>query len=91
MVDISLVLLIGLFGVACKVFGWNRLVLIVAFSRSDLLENSIRQSMLMSGGDLAIFLRGPISGTLVALTVGVLLVATLLSFNRQRPKTTGIA
>lgn len=72
-------LVIGTFGFACKVFGWNRLLLLLGFAYGPLLEANIRRAMLLSQGDLAIFLRWPISGTLLLLSGTILAVAALSS------------
>ena len=85
--DIGVVLLFGAFGLACKLFGWNRVVLLLAFVYSGLLEESIRQSMLLSQGDPAIFLASPISGSLSLLAIGTLVLATLLSARRALSRT----
>jgi TctA family transporter len=80
--DVGLLLLFGAFGLACKLLGWNRLVLLLAFVYSDLLEQSIRQSMLLSNGDPTILWGRPISATLLLLAGGVVVVAALLSARR---------
>ena len=80
--DVGLLLLFGGFGLACKLLGWNRLVLLLAFAYSDLLEQGIRQTVLMSNGDFTFFLRGQISGALLVLASGIVVVAALLSARR---------
>jgi putative tricarboxylic transport membrane protein len=82
------ILMFGVLGVACKVFGWNRLVLYLAFSGGNLLEENIGRAMLLSNGDPAVFLRWPISGVLLLLTGAILAAAALLSVKRalQQPR-----
>ena len=80
--DIGLLLPFGAFGLASKLFGWNRFVLFVAFVYSTLLEESIRQSMLLSNGDPGVFLAHPISTTLLLLAGCTLALAALLSARR---------
>jgi putative tricarboxylic transport membrane protein len=48
--------------------------MIMAFILAPLIENSLRQSLLMSGGDLSIFVARPISGTLMALFFVTLII-----------------
>jgi TctA family transporter len=43
--DVGLVATLGIFGVVCKLLGWNRLVLVVGCFYSDALEQTIRQTM----------------------------------------------
>ncbi len=80
--DVGLLFLFGAFGLACKLLGWNRLVLLLAFVYSDLLEQSIRQAMLMSNGDPTILWARPFSATLLLLASGLVVVAALLSARR---------
>lgn len=67
------------FGVACKLYGCNRLVLLLAFTYGNLLEESIRRSMLISRGDPAVFLERPFSGALLLLAFGVFAVTVALT------------
>lgn len=82
--DIGVVLGLGLFGIACKLFGWNRLVLIMACVYSGVLEQTIRQSMLMSQGDLDIFFQRPISRALSIAAIGVVVLTIALTARRMR-------
>ena len=90
--DVGLLLAFGAFGLAGKLLAWNRFVLLLAFGYSDLLEQGIRQSMLMSNGDPGIFLARPISATLLLLAGGTLALAALLSARRalSRPNERGV-
>jgi TctA family transporter len=74
--DIGLVLLLGAFGVACKLLGWNRLVLLVGLACSAFLEQYLRQALLISRGHFGVFFERPISATLVS-AAGAILVALL--------------
>jgi TctA family transporter len=84
--DIGLILLFGAFGVASKLLGWNRLVLLVALVCGGVLEQGIRQSMVLSNGDPTIFVMRPISGTLFLLAGGIVVLAALLSARRARSR-----
>lgn len=52
--------------------------LILGFILGPLLESNMRRSLLMSGGDLSIFMTRPISGTFLVLTACILIVVTYL-------------
>jgi putative tricarboxylic transport membrane protein len=80
--DVGLALVFGLFGIAGKIYGWNRLVLLIGFLYSPLLEQSLRQSMLISNGSPEIFFRWPISASVWLLTCAALLLAVVLSAKR---------
>jgi TctA family transporter len=76
----------AVFGIACQLLGWNRLVLLMALGLGPLLEENIRRALLLSNGDLSTFLRWPISGTLSLLAAAVLTVAVVLSACRALPR-----
>lgn len=80
--DIGVLAVFGAFGVACKMLGWNRLVLLLSLAAGAVLEESMRRTMLIANGDPAVFLRSPISGTFLAMACGVLILAALLPAKR---------
>jgi TctA family transporter len=80
--DVGALIVFGLFGVACKIFGWNRLVLILAFTYGRLLEEKLRQALLISKGDFAAIMARPITGALLALAVAVLALVAAVSVGR---------
>jgi TctA family transporter len=56
--DVALLFAFGVFGIAAKGFGWNRAALVFAFYYGAQLEQSLRQSLVISGGSpLALFER----------------------------------
>src|SRR5262249_29635810 len=76
----------AVFGIACQLLGWNRLVLLVALVLGPLLEENIRRALLLSNGAPSTFLRWPISGTLSLLAAAILTVAVVLSAWRALPR-----
>jgi TctA family transporter len=82
--EIGEIAVLGAFGVACKLLGWNRFVLVLAFAYGTQLEQSIRQALLVAQGDAMIFLRGPIGVTLAVLACGVLAAGAFVSLRRVR-------
>ena len=87
--DVGGMLVFGALGIACKIFVWNRLVLLLAAQVGALLEQNIRHTLLLSDGELAIFLQRPISAALLLLTVAVLAAAALLSGRRALAAASG--
>jgi TctA family transporter len=84
--DVGIAALFGAFGIACRMLGWNRLVLCLALLLGTVLEENIRRSLLLSQGDLGIFLR-PISAALLLLAAAALGTAFGLSVRRRlRPE-----
>jgi putative tricarboxylic transport membrane protein len=74
MFDVTLVVVFGIIGYLMKKFGFEPGPLVLAFVLGELLESSMRRSMLMFGGDAAGFFGRPISATLLVVFV---LVAVL--------------
>jgi TctA family transporter len=76
-------------GMACQMFDWNRLVLLIALILGPLLEENIRQTHLLAQGDFGIYWARPISATVLALAVAIVMVAIMLSawlsLSRRRP------
>jgi TctA family transporter len=60
------------------VLGFNPLVIAVAYAFSGQIENPIRQALLLSQGDPAIFVRSGVGAGLVAASAAVLVISALL-------------
>src|SRR5688572_4787703 len=75
--DILLMLGFGVFGWLAEKYGYSLAPLVLAFVLGPLMEQSLRQSLIISQGDFAIFVSRPISATLLA--IGVLFVALPLA------------
>jgi TctA family transporter len=85
--DVYLVLALAAFGIACKVLDWSRLVLVLACALEPLLEENIRRALLLSRGSIDIFVRWPLSATMLLLAGVTLIAAALLATShafRQR-------
>jgi hypothetical protein len=67
------------FGIACQIFDWNRLVLLIALALGPLLEENIMRTLVIARGDLTIYFNRPIVGTVLLLGIVILLVAAVLS------------
>jgi Tripartite tricarboxylate transporter TctA family len=71
--DVGLVLAFGVFGIACKLFGWNRYILYAAFNAGPHIEEHFRRALILAKGDPTVFLQRPISAALLALVCLLLL------------------
>lgn len=71
--DVGVMMLFGVLGYLMKKFDYEAAPLILAFVLGPMLENSMRQSLKLSGGDFGIFFSRPISVTLLGLAGLVLL------------------
>jgi TctA family transporter len=81
--DVYALLAFAVFGIACKIFDWSRLVLLLAFALEPLLEENIRRALLISRGSIDIFVRSPISTTMLVLA-GVTLMAAAHAVRTRR-------
>jgi TctA family transporter len=81
--DIGVLVAFAVFGIACKLLGWNRPVLLLAMAYGPELAMHFRSSILISNGSPAIFARWPLSTILLLLTCAVLVALVLLSLRRN--------
>jgi putative tricarboxylic transport membrane protein len=81
--DLFLMVLFGALGYLMRKFGFECAPLILAFVLGPMLEQALRQSLLMSEGSFTIFITRPISG----ITLGVaflLLLSNVLPYMKKR-------
>ena len=83
--EVIIMILFGIVGFLMKKFAYEGAPLILAFVLSPLLENALRQSLIMSGGDFSIFFIRPISLFLIVAAIS-LLVFPVFPGLRRRPK-----
>jgi putative tricarboxylic transport membrane protein len=83
--DVYLMVLFGLVGYVMQKLGWEPAPLALAYVLGPILENALRQSLMLSGGSVAIFVTRPIAGTSLALVVALLLLQ-IHSHRRARAK-----
>jgi len=83
--EVVIMILFGVVGYLMKKFAYEGAPLILAFVLSPLLENALRQSLIMSGGDFTVFFTRPISLFLFLAAVSLLVLPILPGLGR-RPK-----
>ena len=83
--EIMIMIIFGIVGYLMKRFEYEGAPLILAFVLSPMMENAVRQSLLMSHGSFDIFVTRPISVVLLAVSV-LLLTSPLIPGLRKRPK-----
>ena len=79
--DVLVMIVFGVLGYLLKKFRYQAAPLIMGFVLGDLLEKSLRQSLLMSSGDPSIFVTRPIS--LSCLVIAVLLVLSPILLRKR--------
>lgn len=80
--DVGLALAFGVFGYILKKFKFDITPLILAFILGPIIESELRRTLVVSGGDLSIFITRPISLTLIVLLVVALLILFSVRFIR---------
>jgi TctA family transporter len=81
--EIYLTALFGLFGFICMKLGFPPAPLLLGYVLGPMMEENLRRSMLMSGGDASVFVTRPISLAFIVATV-LILVVMILPAARQR-------
>src|SRR5258708_2712318 len=76
-VDVWIMLLIGIIGYGLRKFGFDPAPLVLGLVIAPTFEMSLRQSLIMSHGNWAIFLQRPISLTLLVVCAALLALAAL--------------
>jgi putative tricarboxylic transport membrane protein len=84
MFDVALLVGFGLLGYVMVKLKYPTPPLILGFVLGDAMERALRQSLVMSQGDLSVLVHGWISATLLACTVLILLLPLVRRFNRTR-------
>ena len=71
--DVAIVLIAGLAGFGLLRLGFEPAPLLLGFVLGPLMEENFRRTLLLSRGDMAVFVQRPISGTITALCAALLL------------------
>jgi putative tricarboxylic transport membrane protein len=74
----------GLFGYALYKFGLEPAPLLLGFVLGRLMEEKLRQALVISRGSFMTFVERPLSGTLLVITLLLLVIAVLPSISRSR-------
>jgi len=85
-IDVALMLIFGVAGYLMRKFEYEPAPLVLAYVLAPMLENALRQSLILSSGSFGIFMGRPISaGCLIA--AAVLLLSSLLPMIRKKRET----
>jgi putative tricarboxylic transport membrane protein len=83
-VDVWIMLIMGVVGYGLKKFGFDPAPLVLGLVIAPILEMSLRQSLIMSNGNYLIFLQRPIALVLLAVSLGLLMMAIISFLLRRR-------
>ena len=84
--DLWLLTLFGLLGYLMRKLDYPAAPLILGLVLGDAMERALRQSLMMTQGDLSILVSRPLSATMLALTALVLIVPLFRRVNAWRMK-----
>jgi putative tricarboxylic transport membrane protein len=82
--DVLLMIFFGVVGYLLKKFEYDAAPLILALVLGPMMENSLRQSLLVSQGSFLIFVTHPISATLLGITVLLLILPLFPRFSARK-------
>ncbi|MFC1665775.1 tripartite tricarboxylate transporter permease, partial [Pseudomonadota bacterium] len=82
--DIILVLIFGIAGYVMKVLDFPIAPLLLGFILGPLMEENLRRAMLLSRGDLSVFVTRPISLAFLAVSLAFLAYATWASYQKRK-------
>ncbi|SFZ86576.1 TctA family transporter [Devosia enhydra] len=82
--DVYGIVFFGLLGYVLIRLGCEPAPLLLGFVLGPLLEEHFRRAMIISRGDFSVFVTRPISAVLLALALGVVILALLPSLRRKR-------
>src|SRR5699024_9688866 len=80
--DVSIVLIIGIFGYVAARLGFEPAPLLLGLVLGPMVEENFRRALLLSRGDLSVFITRPISGAcmlLAAIIIGLVMYKRLTS------------
>src|SRR4051812_40634778 len=87
--EIYMTALFGVLGLIWMKLGFSLAPMLLGFVLGPMMEENLRRSMLMAGGDATVFVRQPISLAFIIATVLILLVMVLPAVRKRRGEITG--
>lgn len=84
--DLIIMMVFGIGGYLMRKFRYEAAPLVLAFVLGPLMEQALRQSLLMSGGSFLIFVTRPISGVTLAIACFLLLSSIFPFIKKRREK-----
>jgi putative tricarboxylic transport membrane protein len=82
--DVVIAAVFGLVGYWLTKHDFEPAPLVLAFVLGPLMEENLRRAMLIARGDATVFITRPISGVLIALAAGLLVLAALPMIRKRR-------
>jgi TctA family transporter len=86
--EIYLTALFGIFGFVCIKLGFPPAPMLLGYVLGPMMEENLRRSMLMSGGDATVFVTRPLSAAFIVATVLILVVMVVPAVRERRMQIT---
>lgn len=83
-IDVTIMLLCGVVGYLMRKFEYEPAPLVLAYVLAPMLENALRQSLILSGGSFGIFMVRPISAGCLLVAAGLLFSSLLPMIRKKR-------
>ena len=83
-IEVIIMVVFGLIGYLLRKYRFEPAPLVLALILGPMLEVNFRQSLILSHGDLTIFLRHPISAVLLVISAVLLLYPIIMDFKKKR-------
>jgi len=83
--DVSLMIFFGVIGYLMRKFEYEPAPLVLGFILGDILEESLRRSLIMADGNFLIFFKRPISAAFLGFAL-ILLISNSIPFLKKRLK-----
>ena len=82
--DLVMMVIIGIAAVGFRVLNYPLAPLLLGFILGGMLEENLRRALLISDGSLDFLWQRPITATILAITIGTILLPVLSMFRRKR-------
>jgi len=82
--DVLLTALFGLAGYVAIKFGFEPAPLLLGFVLGRLMEEKLRQALILARGDLMTFIWNPVSAVLLLLSLGIVVIAALPTIRKEK-------
>ena len=85
--DVLITVLFGVLGIVFLRFGCEAAPLLLGFILGPMLEENLRRAMLLSRGDPTVFVTRPLSATMLAMALAMVVIISLPSIAKKRDET----
>lgn len=87
--DVAVVIGLGVAGYFFAVLGFPPAPLLLGFVLGPMVEENFRRALLLSRGDMSVFFTRPLSGSFMAVTIGMLVYVAFKQLRSNVPRTVG--